>query len=104
LAVSYTNEGLSEFALYCLETWVRKAYPKIYQQLTKLSNSHDYLIQLYLSALREQGKDLSIPIADIQIGLGVLFNLSYEYQKAADCFRVALQLRPEVCHLTSFNS
>jgi len=105
LAASLTNESYEAQACQALHMWLQNN-PE-YQQLVgddrvqSISFSsafmsediHNKTTDLFIqAALSRQGSDLD---PDVQAGLGVLFNLSNDYTKAADCFRAALGARPK---------
>ncbi|XP_046851349.1 peroxisomal targeting signal 1 receptor-like isoform X2 [Xenia sp. Carnegie-2017] len=110
LAVCYTNESLQSQACDALKLWLRKnpRYCSLLDNTTKtnekspqsptftssiMSNSmYNEVRELYIKAA-QLAPDNDID-ADVQIGLGVLFNLSGEYDKAVDCFQAALQTNP----------
>lgn len=100
LAVSYTNEHCRMDAYNCLEQWISNTpqYKYILQDQPlglhhgDAKKRHIYITDLYLEAARSRpGEEMD---ADVQVGLGVLFNMSEEYGKAIDCFKSALVSRP----------
>ncbi|XP_055020654.1 PEX5-related protein isoform X3 [Boleophthalmus pectinirostris] len=113
LAVSLTNTGMRHDACETLLRWLRHN-PK-YKQLLKgkshlgSPNSHRRLSHVpnmgrHESALLPDVKELFLEAAqhtsdgidpDLQTGLGVLYNLSGEFNKAVDAFNTALSVRPE---------
>lgn len=110
LAVSYTNESMQAQACNTLKAWL-KANPR-YRNLVPnepaesaasarsrlvtsswmSSDMYNEIRELYITAAqRSPVNDID---SNVQVGLGVLFNLSGEYDKAVDCFQAALQAVP----------
>lgn len=107
LAVCYTNESLQSHALRMLVNWmeVNPKYKHLLQQHPELQadggamasslivGSKLQAVQnLFLDAVRLNPQEVD---ADVQEALGVLYNLSSEYDKAVDCFRAALHVNPQ---------
>ncbi|KAI8054151.1 uncharacterized protein B0P05DRAFT_591546 [Gilbertella persicaria] len=97
LAVSYTNENCRADAYDALEQWIANhdRYRHLATGKDKMGpeGRHGYITNMFLEAARSSpGEEMD---ADVQVGLGVLFNVSEEYDKAIDCFKAALTSKPQ---------
>lgn len=108
LAVCYTNESLQSQAVKMLTNWLQ-LHPK-YKHLVRhqpetaadaaaiMSSSlirGNKLLEvqnMFLEAVRIDPQTVD---PEVQEALGVLYNLSSEYDKAVDCFQAALHANPQ---------
>ncbi|XP_019766680.2 peroxisomal targeting signal 1 receptor isoform X2 [Dendroctonus ponderosae] len=98
-AVSLTNESYYNQACSMLINWLKNnpKYNDLVPANLNASRANQRQVQeLYLKAAQRNPQNLD---HEIQSGLGVLCNLTGEYEKAADCFRAALSVRPHDARL-----
>lgn len=99
LAVSYTNEGYDSTAYRTLERWLSVKYPQVISPdalsnpaemgFTDRAELHAKITDLFIEAA-QYAPDGEHMDPDVQVGLGVLFYGSEDFDKAVDCFHAAL--------------
>ncbi|XP_023344476.1 peroxisomal targeting signal 1 receptor [Eurytemora carolleeae] len=102
LAVSLTNESYQAQACQALTMWLQNHEDYghlVVNPIDKISFNSSFMSQdlhqqttdWYVQEIKE-GSNLD---PNIQAGLGILFNLSGDYDKAVDCFKAALISNPD---------
>ncbi|XP_019185113.1 PREDICTED: peroxisome biogenesis protein 5 [Ipomoea nil] len=91
LGVSHTNELEQAAALKYLYSWLRH-HPK-YGSIAP-ADQPESLYYADVARLFNDAAQMAPDDADVHIVLGVLYNLSREYDKAIESFKIALKLKP----------
>ncbi|XP_060538826.1 PEX5-related protein isoform X1 [Pantherophis guttatus] len=107
LAVSFTNTGHQQEACEVLRGWIKqnpkyrflfrskKGSPALPRRMSKTADESSLLEEvkeLFLEGAHHNGELID---PDLQTGLGVLFHLNGEFNRAIDAFNAALTVRPE---------
>ncbi|XP_075487135.1 peroxisome biogenesis protein 5-like [Primulina tabacum] len=92
LGVSHTNELEQAAALKYLYSWLRH-HPKY--GVIAPPDQPDNLYFADVARLFNEASKMSPNDADVHIVLGVMYNLSREYEKAIEAFQTALKLKPQ---------
>nr|XP_057922856.1 PEX5-related protein [Doryrhamphus excisus] len=94
VAVSFTNSGLARHACGALYQWLR--HNPRYAHLIQPSAAPGPSLQEVLLVFQE-AVELNVDCVDpeLQTGLGVLFNLSCDFNKAVEAFSEALSVTPQ---------
>lgn len=103
LAISYTNESFERASYTMLLRWLKARFPqhRIPGETTNAVRNqsswsvHARVTEEFLNLARAQHSQ-GILDPEVQIGLGVLFYTSSEFDRAKDCFESALSARPKV--------
>ncbi|KAH6562155.1 hypothetical protein BASA83_005787 [Batrachochytrium salamandrivorans] len=110
LAVSYTNERQDLQAYATLDRWLTTKYPEIAKNTPHLPEQQPYVVypttefhsrilSMFLAAASEGPTEATGSVEDsldanLQVGLGLLFYSTDEFEKSVDCFTAALSVRP----------
>ncbi|KAJ3415636.1 hypothetical protein HDV05_004512 [Chytridiales sp. JEL 0842] len=99
LAASYTNEGNLEDAYTSLESWLtnNETYRHLMAGVSRAEGvkRHDFLLRKLMEAARLSAGSGEGLDANVQIALGILLNISQDFDKAVDCFEAGLSKYPQ---------
>ncbi|OCF33079.1 hypothetical protein I316_05124 [Kwoniella heveanensis BCC8398] len=106
LAISYVNESLDLAALTVLHQFLRTIHPSFAGQdpskqamgiedTTSPWAVHQGVTDSFLSLAREQYQSGGQVDPDVQVGLGTLYYMMGEYERARECWVAALNERPD---------